>query len=101
MIIISQVMLGIFGSCISGSDHSSLYTYIEYHGAKDNLKYQDQLYRLSIVSTLVSYILSGFILKMDPIGVLTFMLTACTYAVAFIFYIMFVFSKKASGVSKK
>ena len=94
MIILSQVLLGIFGSCISGSDHSSLYDYFEKYGEKNSAIYQDKIYRLSVISMLTSYILSGVVLKLDASGTLTFLLTAATYLIAAVFYVLFVINKK-------
>ena len=93
LIIISQVLLGIFTSCISGSDHSSLYVYFEKLEEKNNEKYQDKIYRISVLSMLLSFILSGVVFKLDSRGVLTFMLTALSYSIATVFYVLFVINK--------
>ncbi len=94
MIIISQVLLGIFASCISGSDHSSLYVYFDICREKNSAKYQNKIYRISVVSMLLSYIMSGIVFKLDSKGTLTFLLTALTYFIAAIFYVLFVTNKR-------
>ncbi|SKA83046.1 Major Facilitator Superfamily protein [Clostridium sp. USBA 49] len=96
MIIISQVLLGIFGSCISGSDYSSLATYLEKKGEKDGMEYQNKLYRLTTIGTLISFVFSGIVYKLDSKGKLTFLITACTYLLSTIAYIVFVVYKKKS-----
>ena len=93
-IVISQVLLGIFGSCISGSDHSSLYVYFDKCGEKNSAKYQDKIYRLSVVGMLFSFILSGMVFNLDSRGTLTFLLTALSYSIAAVFYVLFVINKK-------
>ncbi len=96
MIICSQVLLGLFNSCISGSDQASLYDYLEKINEENKIEYQNGIYRISMSSMLFSFIISGFVLKIETKGILTFQLTAFFYFLATIFYILFLNLKKKS-----
>lgn len=88
-IILSQVLLGIFASCISGSDLGSLSTYLETQKCKDGLSEQKDIFAIATAGTLFSYIFSGVIVRLDEFGILTFILTGVVYLIAFIFYFLF------------
>ena len=94
MIILSPILLGIFGSCISGSDKSSLSFCIEQSGSEDSLEFHNKIYRFSTSGMLISFVFAGLILNIDSKGTLTFLITALMYLVATLVYILYTLNKR-------
>ena len=92
-IVIVQIMLGIFASCISGSDIASISKLESFYGERDE-KLFSNIYAISTFSMLLSYILSGVIIKQDDSGLWIMLIEAFVTMLAVLFYILYCLHKK-------
>lgn len=92
-IIVVQIMLGIFTSCISGSDIGSI-SKLENINSEKNGKLFYNLYAISTFSMLSSYVLSGVIIKADSTGLWVLLIEAVVIITSAGFYMLYLFSKK-------
>lgn len=92
-IVTVQIMLGIFASCISGSDIASISKMERYSGEKDE-KLFSNIFSISTFSMLLSYIISGLVIKRDNSGLWIMIIEAFVVILASIFYLLYCLSKK-------
>ena len=92
-IIVVQIMLGIFTSCISGSDIGSISKLESINSVKDGTIFYN-IYAISTLSMLSSYVLSGVIIKADSTGLWVMLIEAVVTIMSAVFYMLYHFSKK-------
>jgi MFS family permease len=92
-IIVVQIMLGIFTSCISGSDIGNISKLESINSEKDGKLFYN-LYAISTLSMLSSYVLSGVIIKADSTGLWVLLVEAIVTIISAGFYMLYYFSKK-------
>ena len=92
-IIVVQIMLGIFTSCISGSDIGSISKLESINSVKDGTIFYN-IYAISTLSMLSSYVLSGVIIKADSTGLWVMLIEAVVTIMSAVFYMLYHFNKK-------
>lgn len=93
MIVLVQISLGFFATCISGSDIGSLSTLLKSVEPEENRNIFSKIYAISTASMLMSYLLSGIVIKMDPSGCFIMMIEAVVNVISCFCYIAYYLMK--------
>lgn len=91
ILILSQILLGIFSTCTSGSDLASLSFDLE---KSNSITVYKSIHVVETASMLVAYIASSFAIKYNPKGTFVFLIMAFSNLCALVFFLKFVKKKK-------